>query len=36
MMTFEEKYKNKVVPAMRTKFGYKNIMAIPRVWKVVS
>ena len=35
MMTFEEKYKNKVVPAMRTKFGYKNIMAIPRVWKVV-
>jgi len=35
MTTLEEKYKNKVVPAMRAKFGYKNIMAIPRVRKVV-
>lgn len=35
MTTLEEKYKKDVVPAMRAKFGYKNIMAIPRVQKVV-
>jgi|SRR3989338_4636775 len=35
MTTIEEKYKKDVLPAMRAKFGYKNIMAIPRVQKVV-
>lgn len=35
MTTLEEKYKKNVLPAMRAKFGYKNIMAIPRVQKVV-
>lgn len=30
-----EKYKKEVVPLFRTKFGYKNIMVIPRVRKVV-
>lgn len=32
---FNEKYKKEVVPALRAKFGYKNIMAVPRIVKVV-
>src|SRR3989344_4970625 len=32
---FEEKYKKEVVPAMRAKFKYGNVMAIPRIEKVV-
>ncbi|QQG45034.1 MAG: 50S ribosomal protein L5 [Candidatus Sungiibacteriota bacterium] len=35
MPTLQEKYKKEVVPAMRTKFGYKNIMAVPKITKVV-
>lgn len=34
-MTLHEQYIKKVVPAMREKFGYKNIMSAPRVEKVV-
>lgn len=30
-----EKYKKEVVPAMMAKFGYKNVMAVPRIGKVV-
>lgn len=30
-----EKYKKQVIPAMREKFGYKNIMAVPKIMKVV-
>jgi large subunit ribosomal protein L5 len=30
-----EKYENEVVPAMREKFGYKSIMEVPKVDKVV-
>lgn len=30
-----EKYRKEVIPAMRKKFGYKNIMAVPRITKVV-
>ena len=29
------KYHKEVVPAMREKFGYKSIMAVPRIEKVV-
>lgn len=28
-------YKEKVIPAMQAKFGYKNVMAVPKVEKVV-
>lgn len=31
----QEKYKKEVVPALKEKFGYKNIMAIPKITKVV-
>lgn len=30
-----DKYKDQVVPAMMTKFGYKNIMEVPKLEKVV-
>jgi ribosomal protein L5 len=30
-----EHYKTKVVPALQQKFGYKNLMAVPRVEKIV-
>ncbi len=33
--SIKEKYKKKVVPAMQEKFGYKNVMAIPKIEKVV-
>ena len=29
------KYRKEVVPAMRAKFGYKNIMQVPKIIKVV-
>lgn len=31
----QEKYKKEVIPAMRKKFGYPNIMAVPKIEKVV-
>ena len=34
-MRFKEKYNKEVVPAMMAKFGYKSIMAVPRIKKVV-
>ncbi|MDP3725828.1 MAG: 50S ribosomal protein L5, partial [bacterium] len=33
--TISEIYKKNVIPAMREKFGYKNVMAVPKVEKVV-
>jgi len=30
-----EKYRKEILPAMREKFGYKNVMAVPRIEKVV-
>ena len=30
-----EKYQNEVVPALRKEFGYANVMAIPKIEKVV-
>jgi large subunit ribosomal protein L5 len=35
MPRLREKYLNEVVPALREKFGYKNIMQVPKVEKVV-
>jgi len=31
----QEKYKKEVIPAMRAKFGYKNVMAAPKIEKAV-
>lgn len=31
----QEKYRKEVIPAMRKTFGYKNVMAVPRIAKVV-
>lgn len=35
MARMKEKFFNEVAPAMMTKFGYKNVMEIPRIEKVV-
>ncbi len=35
MSVLKEKYKNEVAPFLREKFGYKNVMEIPRIEKVV-
>jgi len=31
----QEKYINEVVPAMTEKFGYKNVMQLPKIEKVI-
>jgi large subunit ribosomal protein L5 len=35
MSRLKDKYRNDVVPAMTKEFGYKNVMAVPRIEKVV-
>ncbi len=35
MSQLREKYRKEAVPALRERFGYKNIMEVPRVTKVV-
>lgn len=35
MTRLKEKYKNVVTPAMMAKFGYRNVMQVPRLEKVV-
>jgi large subunit ribosomal protein L5 len=35
MTRMKEKYGNEVVPSLRKEFGYTNIMAVPRITKVV-
>lgn len=35
VLKLPEKYKKEVVPAMMEKFGYQNIMAVPKIEKVV-
>jgi large subunit ribosomal protein L5 len=35
MTRMREKYGKDVVPALRKEFGYKNVMAVPRITKVV-
>ncbi|MBU3934617.1 50S ribosomal protein L5 [Patescibacteria group bacterium] len=34
-MSLKEKYQKEVVPQMMEKFGYKNVMAVPRIKKIV-
>lgn len=35
MMTMHQKYKKEVVPEMQKRFGYRSVMAVPRLEKVV-
>ena len=35
MIRLKEKYKKEAVPAMKEKFGYKSVMAVPKIEKVV-
>jgi len=35
MTRLKEKYRKEVVPALTKEFGYKNVMAVPRIHKVV-
>jgi len=35
MSRLKDKYQKDVVPALRKEFGYKNVMAVPRIRKVV-
>ena len=35
MMRLKDKYIKEVIPQMMEKFGYKNIMAVPKIVKVV-
>ena len=35
MSRYKEMYKNEVMPAMMKKFGYKNVMQIPKLDKIV-
>ena len=35
MSRLKETYKNEIVPAMIKKFGYKNIMEVPKLDKIV-
>ncbi len=35
MSRLKERYKQEVVPALRKEFGYTNVMAVPRIAKVV-
>ena len=35
MARLQDKYRSEVVPALKQKFGYKNIMEIPRLEKIV-
>jgi len=35
MTRLKERYVNEVVPALRKEFGYRNVMAVPRIEKVV-
>ncbi|AEI14163.1 ribosomal protein L5 [Flexistipes sinusarabici DSM 4947] len=35
MSVLKEKYRNEVIPHLQSKFGYKNVMQIPKIEKVV-
>lgn len=35
MKSLQEKYKSEIVPALREKFSYKNIMQVPKITQVV-
>lgn len=35
MLELKEKYKKEIIPEMMKKFGYKNVMSVPKIEKVV-
>ncbi|MCD3257714.1 50S ribosomal protein L5, partial [Clostridium botulinum C] len=35
MSRLQEKYNKEVIPALMEKFGYKNIMQVPKLEKIV-
>ena len=35
MTRLKEKYTREVVPALTKEFGYKNVMAVPKIAKIV-
>ena len=35
MTRLKEKYQKEVVPALKKEFGYKNVMAVPKIEKIV-
>jgi len=35
MYSLQEKFKSEVIPTMKEKFGYKSVMAVPKIKKVV-
>jgi large subunit ribosomal protein L5 len=35
MSRLQDRYRNEVIPALQKEFGYKNVMAIPKIEKVV-
>ena len=35
MVRMKEKYQTEVVPALMERFGYKNVMEVPRFEKIV-
>ena len=35
MDRLQEKYVNEVVPALTEKFGYKNVMQLPKIEKII-
>ena len=35
MSRLKDKYQQEVVPALKKEFGYKNVMAVPRIHKIV-
>ena len=35
MTRMKEKYQKEVVPALTKEFGYKNVMAVPKIQKIV-
>jgi len=35
MSRMKERYQKEVVPALQKEFGYKNVMAVPKIHKVV-
>ena len=35
MARLKDKYREEVVPALQQRFGYKNVMEIPRLEKIV-
>ena len=35
MSRLQDRYRDEVIPALRKEFGYSNVMAVPRIERVV-